>query len=189
MKKEIIFLVVGRSGTGKSTLVDMYCKEHGTTVIQSYTTRPKRYEGETGHIFVDKNSFPCAEDWVAYTMFDGYKYCATQQQIENNDFYIIDQSGIFWLLNKYKGNKKIIIIYLRCSDEEIINRMTKRGDTKENIMKRLEHDKDKFDRMYLLNCINVYVESNDLQKNYKDFVTVIKNYEKIAVNNLIRDGK
>ena len=180
MKKETIFLIVGRSGTGKSTLVDMYCKEYGTTAIQSYTTRPKRYEGETGHIFVGKKNFPSSEEWVAYTKFDGYEYCATQQQVEDNDFYIIDQQGIFWFLQKYKGNKEIVIIHLHCSIEEVYGRMFKRGDSNEDIKKRLKHDEDKFDRIYLLNCIDIDVGGNSkdsLQHSYKKFANLINSFK------------
>ena len=49
---ETIFLIIGESGSGKTTLVSSLEKQKNLKSIQSYTTRPPRYENEYGHIFV-----------------------------------------------------------------------------------------------------------------------------------------
>ena len=42
--------------------------------LLSYTTRPKRYPEEEGHIFITKSEeVPLLQDIVAETYFDGYK--------------------------------------------------------------------------------------------------------------------
>ena len=48
MKKIVL---IGPSGTGKSTVADKLTELYGLTLMQSYTTRPKRFENETGHTF------------------------------------------------------------------------------------------------------------------------------------------
>ena len=55
-----IFLIVGCSGSGKTTITEQLEQKYGLKSIQSYTTRPPRYDGETGHIFIsneEKNRF------------------------------------------------------------------------------------------------------------------------------------
>ena len=54
---ETIFLIIGESGSGKTTLVSSLEKQKNLKSIQSYTTRPPRYENEYGHIFVSENEF------------------------------------------------------------------------------------------------------------------------------------
>jgi guanylate kinase len=46
-----IYLIVGRSGFGKDTVVDCLCERYGYKRIISYTTRPRRNEQDK-HIFV-----------------------------------------------------------------------------------------------------------------------------------------
>ena len=55
-KTKGIYLIVGKSGSGKTTLVEAL-KKYGYTSIESYTTRPKRFEGETGHTFITEEEF------------------------------------------------------------------------------------------------------------------------------------
>ena len=50
---EPLFLFVGKSASGKTTVANMLEEKHGHVQVQSYTTRPPRYEGEVGHIFVN----------------------------------------------------------------------------------------------------------------------------------------
>ena len=52
-----LFLFVGRSSSGKTTIANILEERYGYKQVQSYTTRPPRYEGEVGHIFVNENEF------------------------------------------------------------------------------------------------------------------------------------
>ena len=52
MNKKTIFLITGCSGSGKTTITEQLEMKYGLKSIQSYTTRAKRSENETGHIFV-----------------------------------------------------------------------------------------------------------------------------------------
>ena len=53
-KTKGIYLIVGKSGSGKTTLVEAL-KKYGYNSIESYTTRPKRFDNETCHTFITED--------------------------------------------------------------------------------------------------------------------------------------
>ena len=140
-----IILIVGASGTGKTTIAKELEHMYHLKSVHSYTTRPKRYESETGHIFVTDEEFnKLQNDMCAYTLFDGYRYCATNRQIEESDVYIIDPKGVESLKKYYTGLKKLITVELVASKKIRKQRMLKRGDDKTQVKNRLKHDKAQF---------------------------------------------
>lgn len=143
-KSKAIILLVGESGSGKTTIADYCCSTYGYKSLQSYTTRPKRSEDETGHTFVTEKEFGELKDLVAFTEYNGYLYCATSQQVEENDICVIDVEGIKKFLSSYKGEKKPYIIYLKTDKEIRKERMRTRGDSEEAIAQRIKFDESAF---------------------------------------------
>lgn len=139
-----IYLIVGRSGSGKTAIVE-YIQNNfkNMTSIESYTTRPRRFDGETGHIFVTDEEFNKLTDFVAYTEFDGYRYAATAQQVEENDFYVIDPAGIRYFLGHYKGQKVMHVVVIDAPLHVRFMRMCKR-DGALKALKRIWHDRHAF---------------------------------------------
>ena len=88
--KHKIILLVGRSGSGKTALANYLHDQYGWNAVASYTTRQPRYESETGHTFVNDREFDQLQNIVAYTEFDGHRYCATADQIDQCDLYVVD---------------------------------------------------------------------------------------------------
>lgn len=138
-----IVLLIGESGSGK-TSVAAELEKRGLIMLRSYTTRPPRYDGEGGHIFVTDDEFDALQGRVAFTEFDRYRYCATAQQVEENDVYVIDPAGYNTLRNVYRGNKDILPIFLDAKPETRRQRMQKRGDSDAAVKQRLTHDKKAF---------------------------------------------
>lgn len=138
-----IYLICGSSGTGKSTLVEKLEKKHGMTAVRSYTTRQQRTPEENGHIFVTEEEFDKLR-LAALTTFDGYRYGATEEQIDAADLYILDPAGIEYMRIGYHGSKGIVVIGLTASESELRDRMKKRGDSPEQIRRRLLHDRKTF---------------------------------------------
>lgn len=142
-----IYLIVGRSGTGKSTVADILANEHGYKVVQSYTDREPRYDGEKGHIFVSKDEFDRmmeTQNVVAYTFFDGHQYGVTEDVVNENDIYIIDPRGVETMRERYKGPKKIEVILLYAPVDILEKRMKERGDSAKSIKSRLSNDAKEF---------------------------------------------
>lgn len=145
MNKKPFFLVLGRSGSGKSTIVTEVCKHTGMSQLQSYTTRKPRKEGETGHTFINEEDIPKLGKIVAHTTFAGNFYCATQDQVEQSDFYIIDKVGLGHFRKNYMGDKKIKVIYITLDSEKVIDNMMKRGACHGDAVDRFTHDELKFE--------------------------------------------
>lgn len=172
-----IILLCGESGSGKTTIAQMLEESYNLKVLESYTTRSRRQEDETGHIFLNEEEFGNikVKDIIAYTEYNGYKYCATCQQVEENDIYVVDKDGIESFKKCYKGNKKPIVIYIKTKEDIRKQRMLQRGDSLENIEKRLENDRNAFKDIEL---IADYVINNDS----KDLISLIRKIWLIYIN-------
>lgn len=172
-----ILLICGESGSGKSTVADKLAEKYNLKVLQSYTTRPKRTENETGHTFITEEEFNDLKDMVAYTMFDGYRYCATSEQVDENDIYVIDPDGIKYFRKNYTGNKQIIVVYIRAPFDERIDRMNKRGDSEDQIRLRLHNDEFKFANVLDVCDIMVQNKENKINSCISDIYNYIKSKE------------
>lgn len=94
-----VFCIIGRTASGKSTLVRKASENMGLKILKSYTTRDMR-EDETSettdHIHIPSNAvINYKDDMVAYTERVGYCNFATKQQLMNSDLYIINPSGYY----------------------------------------------------------------------------------------------
>ncbi|MBQ8248071.1 MAG: AAA family ATPase [Lachnospiraceae bacterium] len=145
-----IYCIIGPSGSGKTSVANRMSDLYGYSVVRSYTTRPPRYEGEDGYIFVSSQQFNMLGRMYAYTEFDGNEYGVTGDLLDSNDLYIIDPAGAEALRKEYEGTKGIVVIGL-CIDKSISEqRMRLRGDTEEKIQRRLSNDEKAFESMYLV---------------------------------------
>lgn len=128
-----IYLIVAPSGAGKTTVTELLESKYGLKPIQSYTTRPPRFDGETGHTFVLDEEFDKLTDIVVYTEFAGNRYCATAEQVEENDLYVIDPKGVeffkeHYSKEHYNDSKQVKIIYIESDMTTRYERMKQRAE-------------------------------------------------------------
>lgn len=135
-----LLLLVGPSGSGKTTAAEELDKNYGYKSVQSYTTRSPRYDGETGHIFISDAEFDKLENIVAYTVYNGFKYCTTKEQLDSVSVYVVDIPGVETLLQNYTTERPIIILYFDSTVTTRINRMIDRNDSDTAIVSRLHND-------------------------------------------------
>ena len=142
MNRVPLFLLVGKSASGKSTLANLLEVRLGLRQLQSYTTRAPRFEGESGHTFISNAEFDALTDVVAYTEYNGNRYCTTKEQLDNSDIYVIDVDGVDYLFRKYNTDRKIIVVYFDTSILTRIKRMRHRGDSDSQIISRILNDEE-----------------------------------------------
>lgn len=135
-----LYLFVGKSASGKTTIADILEKQHGNKQVSSYTTRSPRYDGEIGHVFITEDEFNELGELVAYTEYNGFRYGTTADQLDKCDIYVVDVPGVETLLAKYKTNRQIVIIYFDTTVYTRITRMKNRGDSDLAIISRLLQD-------------------------------------------------
>ena len=169
---ENIILLVGRSGSGKSAICKELYERYGLSSVESYTTRPPRYHNEKGHVFISDEEFDELEDIIAYTEFNGYRYCATEEQIMENDIYIIDPAGIDFFDENYHGDKKPIVVYLDVDEDTCFDRMAKSRGIKE-ATERIINDAEAFknaDKM-----ADVCIENYDIDTTVEQIRKIWRN--------------
>lgn len=136
-----LFLFVGKSSSGKTTVADQLEKKYGMKQVYSYCTREPRYDGEIGHIFVSEEEFHNLGELAAYTYYNGHHYGTTFEQLDKCNIYVIDVDGVRTLLDKCEHySRSICILYFDSTVYNRINRMQNRGDSNEKIISRLLQD-------------------------------------------------
>lgn len=136
-----LYLLIGQSASGKTTIANMLTEKYEYKSVSSYTTRPPRYDGEVGHIFVDDTTFDQLGELAGFVEYNGYRYGTTMQQVDDADIYVIDPIGAEYLLDKYT-DRPICIIYFDASIPTRIHRMIDRGDSDNSIIRRLLQDEE-----------------------------------------------
>lgn len=160
-----LLLLVGPSGCGKTTVAEELDKKCGYKSVQSYTTRPPRYDGETGHTFISDLEFYELENIVAYTIYNGFKYCTTKEQLDTSDVYVVDITGVDTLLQNYTTDRPIIVLYFDSTVTTRIDRMTDRHDSDVMIVGRLYNDEalDWYDKLNHLVWHYAHIEHKDVE--------------------------
>ena len=138
-----LFLFVGRSASGKTTIANALEEKYGYRQVESYTTRTPRYECERGHTFVSEEEFNNLGELAAYTFYNGNHYGTTFDQLNECDIYVIDVPGVESLLDKLKDDTRpVAIFYFDASIPTRIHRMVERGDGDHAIICRLLQDEE-----------------------------------------------
>lgn len=143
-----LFCVIGRTGTGKDTVVNQVCDLTGMTTVKSYTTRPRRENEKDTHVFISSEEVAqYKNDIAAYTKIGDVEYFATVQQVLDGDFYIIDPKGLRNLLENWNFASypmKVVVIYLTVADGAQMLFLRNRGDSREAAAKRIIAEDEQF---------------------------------------------
>ena len=119
-REHTLICVLGRTASGKDSLVNKVCERTGFNQLISYTTRERREnEGDT-HIFISEEDFEAMSkegQIAAFTQIGEYKYFCTFDQLYEADFYIIDPAGLDFLKSLEIPNLKIVSVYIHIPDD------------------------------------------------------------------------
>lgn len=150
MYKKLVFLFIGRTASGKSSLARYICETLGLRQVKSITTRLPRKDEITGyedHYFVSESEFneiKFKEGFVAYTEINGIKYGTTYDEVLNSDIYVIDPNGAKYLKEHCKDEFKFIEIYFSSPFELAKDRFLKRDGSGEEFYSRYNSEDEQF---------------------------------------------
>lgn len=176
MKK--LFCIVGRTGTGKDSLVDLVCSSLGMRKVKSYTTRERRPgEGDDSHVFIK----PVEVDqfrgkMAAYTKIGEVEYFATVRQVLDGDFYVIDPNGLDDFRERWDFSKfpmSIVVIYITVPKMTQISRLLGRGDGVDKSNQRMLAENDQFGEFEIKKRMNYTIENSNLEQAVSDLKGVI----------------
>lgn len=141
-----LYIIVGRSGSGKTSIVQELCSSCGLKPVKTTTTRPRRFPEEDSYHFTSQEKFDARKDIIAPTRICGYSYGITPEALDTGDITILDLKGALDMQQSYQG-KPIKVIGVHAPYTKPRDRMLKRGDKKEDVMMRLDHDETMFGMM------------------------------------------
>lgn len=142
-----ITLIVGRSGTGKTTLEKILCDAYNAKAIKSYTTRPKRDDSEDNHIFISPSEVENYPNKIATTTINNNFYFATKKQLDKSQIYVIDPNGLYKLTTNFP-DLTFNIIYLKLDKVQhnayLNKRRSESNETKKLQEQRLASENQQF---------------------------------------------
>lgn len=191
-----IFIIIGKSATGKDTLYKMLLKNKRLKLrtCVTYTTRPIRKSESNGveYFFVDdaelrrlqhenkiieERSYNTVHGiWHYFTANDG------QIKLDEADYLMLGTLESFIQIRKYYGEDKVIPLYLEVDDDARLLRAIKREQKQENpnfseVCRRYLADEEDFSEENLKKAgITKRFKNNDLRKCLKEITKELKNY-------------
>ena len=142
--------IMGKTSSGKDTVVNELISKYGFRKCVTYTTRPMR-DGEKQDItyhFITEDDFKqkIRENFFAeYKSYDTelriWYYGVALEDVENADdktVIILTPDGYRDVIKKVKNKPKSIYIY--ANNSTIKERLINRGDNPKEAQRRLEHD-------------------------------------------------
>lgn len=143
MENKKILVLVGPSGSGKTSIGEIL-EEKGIPRLVTTTTRTAR-AGEVDGVDYYFRDFSAADkaDFVEQTIYNKNRYGLTKAEVETmlekNDLVHVslDKQGADALEKVYPT--ETYIVFVKITEEEMIERMKKRGDSQDQINERVHY--------------------------------------------------
>lgn len=167
----MIIVLVGKTASGKTTVANYLCRNKRYKRIITYTTRPMRdnerqdvdyhfISDEQFNKMVENNEFT---EYKRYNTSHGvwsYGSVVTSEQELSSNYYVIilTPQG---LRDLSKSTSRYIAFYLNVGLESQLERLKKRGDEEQQIIKRLKNDAKDFENVLDIVDYNFYVDNKN----------------------------
>lgn len=142
----MIYLIVGASGSGKST-IGKILEEQGIPQLVSFTTRQKRkgeIDGQDYHFITQEKLEALSEKSIAeISEYNGNYYGLTKREVSDKldefreVYFVTNEDGAKQIIDMYPEDT--VVFWLNVTIETMVERMRARGDEEEDILSRVEH--------------------------------------------------
>lgn len=188
-----MIIIVGKSGSGKDSVVKKLTNFYDYKKIVTWTTRPmrpKEIQDVTYH-FTDEETFEekieegFFAEWKKYESIEGTWYYGTallDLTTFNEDKIIILTPDGYQEIKDIIG-KDTLTVYLKSKNRILKSRLKKRGDNPREIKRRLRHDKKDFKGIE--KEVNVVIENN--KRDLWDIAKMIEEMDTIRKENVINE--
>lgn len=143
-----MLILLGPSASGKTESAKIMINRYPISRVVTCTTRPQRVneiEGFDYHFLTDARFMSLLKhNYFAETaVYNGYCYGTPMDELRDDKLIILEPQGLksFLELNLCK----VVAIFLQTKEETRIQRMQKRGDSDEDVRKRILADRTEFD--------------------------------------------
>ena len=167
--KHVVILVVGKTGSGKSSLIKKLCERTNLVALQSYTTRPKRSETDNDHIFVNAEEYFRAKENGEIAIdgeIAGNYYYSTIEQLYNADLYTINPEALNRLLTLNLPSIRFVTVYISCPDKIREERAIGRGDDRHKYRIRNFSERPEFRKFVADEKWDYAINNLDFSKSY-----------------------
>ena len=144
-----MLILVGPSASGKTEIANILISNYHMKKVVTYTTRSIRINEVAGisYNFVTVDEFlrmKQNDEFVETTFYNNNYYGTRKKDISSEKIVVLDLNGLKSFQEKMPD--AIFSVYLDTAEETRILRMALRGDSREQIEKRIVNDRHFFDK-------------------------------------------
>lgn len=178
MANKRIIVMVGPSGSGKTSIGDVLSQNGVPRLITTTTRNPRVGEVDGVDYYFREFSELEIDDFVEQTIYNGNRYGLTKEEVQNqlesfDTVHVsLDQSGAEAVLKAFPD--EACIIFVSITEEEMIRRMEKRGDSAEAIQERIRFSRET-NELTPPDFVDLMLINDDIKKSAHNILDYIKN--------------
>ena len=134
MSEHVLFCIIGRTASGKDSLVNKLSERAGARQLISYTTRERRDGEGATHVFVSEEqywSMISVGEVAVDTKIAGNYYWSTIEQLYETDVYVVDYIGYQKLQQLNLPDIRLVSVFINVPDDiREIRALNSRKDNK-----------------------------------------------------------
>ncbi len=158
---------MGPSASGKTEIANILISDYHMKKVVTYTTRPMRVNEVAGvsYNFVTMDEFLKMkenDEFVETTFYNNNYYGTRKKDVSSEKIVVLDLNGLKSFQEKMPD--AIFSVYLDTAEETRILRMALRGDSREQIEKRIINDRQLFDKEKIVVDHIIRNEDTSLEK-------------------------
>ncbi|HOE06685.1 MAG TPA: AAA family ATPase [Bacilli bacterium] len=162
-----MLILVGPSASGKTEIANILINDYHMKKVVTYTTRSMRVNEVAGvsYNFVTMDEFLKMkenDEFVETTFYNNNYYGTRKKDVSSEKIVVLDLNGLKSFQEKMPD--AIFSVYLDTAEETRILRMALRGDSREQIEKRIINDRQLFDKEKIVVDHIIRNEDTSLEK-------------------------